>query len=419
MSVAWIRASSRRLTAVVVTVVLTAALGACSPGPAPPAQPLQPDSGYRAVLEEFSRRMLDDGAPAVLIQMRVGGDEWSAAYGVRNLDGGSRAETTDPVHVGGVTKSMVAVCVLKLVEEGRVQLDAPVSAYLPDFNQITHAPGPVTVRQLLQHRSGMPSVDGPLYDPATVQQALTTKVSLADLLAMAGRISWQAKLAQGFEYSNSNYIALALIVERLRSRPIGEVIRTEIIEPLGLTGTSMTAAGPPPSSMVHGYITLDSKQLDVTYPAAQIGNAAGGMVSSVADMNTFYRALLQDRLLTADTITQMQSPLYARYGLGVVRWNDLCTNDFYYGHPGDVPGYGTIAMSSSDGTRQLAMAVAFPPEPLQSGAPRILQEMQAIAEDTLNATCQTGPSAPVQAAEGSPGGDASGYVTRRQESLRQ
>ena len=235
----------------------------------------------------------------------------------------------------------------------------------------------------------MPSVDGPLYDPDTVRQALTTKVSLAQLLAMAGRISWQPKLAQGFEYSNSNYIALALIVERLRRRPIGEVIRTDVIEPLGLTGTSMTAAGPAPSSMVHGYITLDRKPLDVTYPAA--------------DVNTFYRALLQDRLLKPDTIAQMQSPLYARYGLGVVRWNDLCTNDFYYGHPGDVPGYGTIAMTSSDGTRQLAMAVAYPPAPLEPGASRILQEMEAIAEDTLNATCDAGASAPAQAAAAGPG----------------
>ena len=134
-------------------------------------QPVSPDSGYRTVLEQFGRRLLDDGAPAVLIQVRVGGDEWSAAYGVRNLDSPSRAEITDPVHVGGITKSMVAVCVLKLAEEGRLELDAPVSTYLPEFNKVMHPPGPVTVRQLLQHRSGMPSVDGPLFDPATVRRS--------------------------------------------------------------------------------------------------------------------------------------------------------------------------------------------------------------------------------------------------------
>ena len=170
MSVAWIRASSRRLTAAIVAVVLAAATGGCSPGPEPPVQPVSPDSGYRAMLEQFGRRLLDDGAPAVLIQIRVGGDEWSAAYGVRNLASHFRAEITDPVHVGGITKSMVAVCVLKLAEEGRLELDAPVSTYLPEFNKVMHPPGPVTVRQLLQHRSGMPSVDGPLFDPATVRR---------------------------------------------------------------------------------------------------------------------------------------------------------------------------------------------------------------------------------------------------------
>ena len=312
---------------------------------------------------------------------------------MRNLESRPGADITDPVHIGGITKSMVAVSVLKLVEEGRLQLEAPVSTYLPDFDRVMHPPGPVTVRQLLQHRSGMPSVNGPLFDPATVRQALTTRVSLAELLAMAGRISWQAKLAQGFAYSNSNYIALALIVERLRGRPIGEVIRTDIIEPLGLSRTLMTAAGPPPSDMVHGYITLDSKRLDVSYPAAQIDNAAVGMVSSVADVNAFYRGLLQNRLLKPDTITQMESPLYARYALGVVRWNDLCTNDFYYGHPGEVPGYGTISMSSADGSRQLTIAVAYPPEPLEVQTTRILLAMQAIAENTLNATCPAGPTA--------------------------
>ncbi len=67
---------------------------------------------------------------------------------------------------------------------------------------------------------------------------------------MAGRMPWEKRLAQGFEYSHSNYIALALIVERIRGRPIGDVIRTDIVEPLGLSGTRMTA--PRPAAVVHG-----------------------------------------------------------------------------------------------------------------------------------------------------------------------
>lgn len=339
------------------------------------------------MLEPYSEELLQEGALAVVVEARVGSEKWAHAVGARSRDGGVPVRPGDPVHVGGITQTMVAVSVLKLAEEGVLQLDAPASAYLPGFDQLLHPPEPVSVRQLLQHRSGMPSVNGPLFDPATVRQALTQSLSLADRLALAGTMPWEKKLAQGFEYSHSNYIALAMIVERLRGRPIGDVIRADIVEPLDLSGTRMTALGPPPSSMVHGYIMLDDQPLDVTYPAAQIGNAAAGMVSTVADLNSFYRALLQHKLLKPATVKEMQSPVYARYGLGVFRWNDLCTNDFYYGHSGDVPGYGTIALASADGTRQLAMAVAYPPEPLKTGASPALQEMETMAVDALNATC--------------------------------
>src|SRR6476660_4460368 len=115
MPMVWIRAKSRRLTAAILAVVLTAALGGCVPGPKPPA-PVSPDSGYRAVLEQFGRRLLDDGAPAVLIQVRLGGDEWSATYGVRNLNSPSRAEITGPVHIGRGTKSMAAACAHQLAD---------------------------------------------------------------------------------------------------------------------------------------------------------------------------------------------------------------------------------------------------------------------------------------------------------------
>jgi D-alanyl-D-alanine carboxypeptidase len=68
-------------------------------------------------------------------------------------------------------------------------------------------------------------------------------------------------------------------------------------------------------------------------------------------------------LLPLSVVAEMESPLYARYGLGLVRWNDMCTNDFYYGHGGDLPGYGTISISSADGSRQASMSLTYPPGP--------------------------------------------------------
>jgi hypothetical protein len=70
------------------------------------------------------------------------------------------------------------------------------------------------------------------------------------------------------------------------------------------------------------------------------------------------------------------------------QWNDRCTNGFYYGHSGDVPGYGTIAISSADGSRQLAMSVAYPPSPLPTRSYAIALEMTGLAQVALNASCR-------------------------------
>jgi D-alanyl-D-alanine carboxypeptidase len=385
-SVAWIRTLLFRLVAAATAAGLAAALGGCTAAPDPPEQ-LPSTARLAEALEEFSNRMLDDGAPAVLMQAKVRGEEWSRASGVRSLESQEPVEITDSLHVASVTKSFVAVSVLKLAAEGRLGLDDPVSKHLPEFDSIMHPPGPVTIRRLLQHESGMPDYGIPLLQQGSLRDVLATSWSHRDLLALAATQRWERRLGQGFEYSNTNYVALGMVVERLRGRPIGDVIRSDIVEPLGLTATRMTDRGPSPPSLVHGYVTIFGERLDVSYPALHSGAAASGLVSSVDDVDTFYAALLQGRLLPAAMVTEMQSPLYARYGLGIRRWNDTCTNNYYYGHAGDTAGYGTVSMSSADGTRQATVSLTYPPEPHSVTGNGIVDELLGVVEEALNNSC--------------------------------
>lgn len=338
-------------------------------------------------LEGFANRMLDDGAPAVLMQAKVRGQEWSRASGVRSLDGQEPVEIADPLHIASVTETFVAVSVLRLAAEGKLGLDDPVSKHLPDFDGIMHPPEPVTIRRLLQQRSGMPDYIIPLLQQGSLKEVLATSRSDRELLALAATQRWERKLAQGVEYSNSNYVALGMVVERLRGRPIAEVLRSDIVEPLGLEATWLAAPGPAPIPMVHGYVTIVDDRLDVTYPALRAGSSAAGMVSTVGDLNTFYGALLQGRLIPPAMVTEMQSPLYARYGLGIQRWNDTCTNNFYYGQAGDTFGYGTISMSSADGTRQASVSLAYPPGPFSFTGNGIVEDMVDVVGEALNASC--------------------------------
>lgn len=385
MSCGWVRASWS-MWAGVIAAVLAASTG-CTPAPQPTGPPSPTTLNVTTSLDEFANKMRDAGAPAVLVQAKMRGEEWSKAYGVRSLESEEPARISDRVWVGSVTKSFVAVSVLKLVAEGRLGLEDHVSQILPEVGSLLRPPEQVTVRQLLQHRSGMPDYVIPMLQQGSLREVFDTPLSHTERLALAGTQKWERKLAQGFEYSNSNYVALGMIVERLRARPIGDVLRTDIVEPLNLKGTAMTQSGPAPGDMVRGYITVFGERRDVSSIEMLVGSPDGGLISTVGDLNTFYSALLRGQLLPLALVAEMQSPLYARYGLGIGRWNDTCTNNFYYGHGGDLPGYGTFSVSSADGSRQVSMSLTHPPGPFGVRDNGFVDEMAETVVEALNAAC--------------------------------
>jgi D-alanyl-D-alanine carboxypeptidase len=370
----------------VIAAVLAASTG-CTPAPQPTGPRSPTTLNVTTSLDEFANKMRDAGAPAVLVQAKMRGEEWSKAYGVRSLESEEPARISDRVWVGSVTKSFVAVSVLKLVAEGRLGLEDHVSQILPEVGSLLRPPEQVTVRQLLQHRSGMPDYVIPMLQQGSLREVFDTPLSHTERLALAGTQKWERKLAQGFEYSNSNYVALGMIVERLRARPIGDVLRTDIVEPLNLKGTAMTQSGPAPGDMVRGYITVFGERRDVSSIEMLVGSPDGGLISTVGDLNTFYSALLRGQLLPLALVAEMQSPLYARYGLGIGRWNDTCTNNFYYGHGGDLPGYGTFSVSSADGSRQVSMSLTHPPGPFGVRDNGFVGEMAETVVEALNAAC--------------------------------
>ena len=386
MSCGRMRMIAGSIWAAVTAAVLAASTG-CTAAPQPTGPPSPTTLNVTASLDEFANKMRDAGAPAVLVQAKIRGEEWSRAYGVRSLESEEPARISDRTWVGSVTKSFVAVSVLKLVAEGRLGLEDHVSQILPEVDSLLRPPEQVTVRQLLQHRSGMPDYVIPMLQQGSLREVFDTPLSHTERLALAGTQKWEGKIAQGFEYSNSNYVALGLIVERLRARPIGDVLRTDIVEPLQLRGTAMTRSGPAPGDMVRGYITVFGERRDVSSIEMLVGSPDGGLISTVGDMNTFYSALLRGELLPLAQVAEMQSPLYALYGLGIGRWNDTCTNNYYYGHGGDVPGYGTFSVSSADGSRQVSMSLTYPPGPFGVRDNGIVSDMSETVVEALNAAC--------------------------------
>ncbi|POH73578.1 serine hydrolase domain-containing protein [Arthrobacter glacialis] len=342
----------------ILTAILALVLTGCTGAPPAPEQSSAAVVRYKTDLEDFSRNLLDLGAGAVLIEARINGDVWSHAVGVRSVGSPDPAEVTDPTHIASVTKSMVAVSVLKLVEEGLVQFKDPVAKHLPEFDSLVKPPGPVTVEHLLRHESGLPSYEQALYTSRPMRQALTQSISAAEGLALATTMPWVLAPGSGSDYSNSNYLVLGLLLERLRGQPVAEILRNDVFEPLGMVSTHLMSTGTVPPTMVHGHVVVDGERLDSAYFGGMMGNAAGGVVSTVADVNTFYAALLGGQLLKPATVREMQQ---APFGMGLMRWVDVC-GGFYYGHGGEGAGYRTMALNSADGAGQVTIAITHPPE---------------------------------------------------------
>ncbi|UEL28005.1 serine hydrolase [Pseudarthrobacter sp. L1SW] len=373
-----------RVTAGLCAILLAASMTACTSEPRPP-EPEPDKPAAFAILEDFSARMLAEGAPAVLVAVRSRGATWTHAAGVRNLESGEPATVSDPVRIGGITESFIAVSVMKLAAEGKLELDAEVNRYLPEFGTVLHPPGPVTVRQLLTHESALPDFSVPLLASGNWAETMNRPLSLEQQLALAATVPWNARLARIFDYSRSNYAALALIVERLRGEGIGQVLAEDTAAPLGLAKTRL--GGPTPAGMVHGYVTFEGRRTDVSMPAWQAESPSSGALSTVEEVNSFYAALLEGRLLPPDSVTAMKGGYSQYYGFALRRWNNTCNNRFYYGLPGDTDGYGMVAMTSEDGRSQLALAVAYPPAPPTLELNPLIFEMQDVAQEALNTLC--------------------------------
>ncbi|MBN3497860.1 serine hydrolase domain-containing protein [Arthrobacter pascens] len=390
---------SIRFAIVATVAIFLSAIGGCTAAPDPPdrqspAEQAPTAPAFASILEKYTDDVVALGAPSVHIQMNSQLGEWSKAVGVRSLENQEPAQLTDQVHIGDVTMSMVAVSVLKLVDEGKVRLDDPITQYLPELGDLINAPGAVSVRSLLSHRSGMPSYWEVLLKSTPMRDVLAKRMSYEERLAVAATVPWGTRAdtpagepVSEFSYSNSNYAVLGLLVERLRGRGIGDILARDVAEPLGLQATLMSREESAPEKMAHGYVLLGGERVDTTLPAHDIGNADSGVISTVADLNTFTAGLVQGKLLKAETVKEMHSSTYEGYGLGLTLFDDACSDSNYLGHVGDVPGYGTVALTSADGSRQVAIAVALPPgSPREEFDPRVNQ-MVNVALEALNMAC--------------------------------
>jgi len=355
-------------------LLLTLALAGAALVAGAPAQALATHSDASAVpgrddLRAALQPVLDAGAPGAIALVRRGEQLRRVAVGTADVGTGREMSADDHVRVGSVTKTFVAVVALQLVAERRLRLDDPVQRWLPGVLPYGSS---VTVRQLLNHTSGVPEYVEKLLQIIATQPG-TPWLEHRTPQELVGLVAGDPPLfpaGSGWQYSNTNYVLVGMIIERVTGRGLAAEVDRRIFDRLGLRHTSFpTDEVTLPRPAARGYLPgADGAPVDVTEYNPSAFWAAGAIVSTVDDLARFYRALLTGALLPPAQLRQMLTYVDAgglAYGLGIFTVQTPCGPAI--GHNGAVPGFATDVFTSPDGRRQVVLASnLFPGATLQA-----------------------------------------------------
>ncbi|WP_258724590.1 serine hydrolase domain-containing protein [Cellulomonas sp. NS3] len=397
----WTPEDQTALSRAVLAAAEQAASGPAAPDARRAPRPTEPATPGvdRAALDAAARTLVDDGAVAVTARVETPALRWSGAEGVRRLDHRSPARTTDRFRVASITKPMIATLVMQAVERGALSLDTRVEDVLPGL-----LPGQpeVTVEHLLSHRSGMPTGTDSLLaarmaDPTSLDEffaVLGEDYTDADHVAAALATPWLFPPGSGFGYSNSGYVVLGMMLEEVTGRDLERLLRDGVLRPARMRHSAYPdepqSRGPFLVGAAYtgeegaGWYSLGHFDPDVF-------GAAGAATSTTADLLSFTDALLLGRLVQPATVADMTTPRSTdvlEYGLGVYRVPDPCAPPeapvYLYGHDGASFGTLSVALSSPDGSRSLALGVTGRN---LSADPEALYDLNALLVPMLLATC--------------------------------
>ncbi|MFF2331051.1 MULTISPECIES: serine hydrolase domain-containing protein [unclassified Streptomyces] len=327
---------------VLLAIPLLAALLCLGTANLPSEPHLMPAAAY------LPRLVAGGGAPtAALLARRAS----SAPYDTyRSTGPGIRR--TDRFRAGSITKTFVATVVLQLVGERRLHLSDPVDRLLPGLIRGNGNDGRrITLRALLSHTSG-------LYDYTDDTSARPVSATGAVQVALSHR---PTNAPGGYAYSNTNYIVLGLVVQRVTGNDYATEIRRRVITPLGLTGTSLPGARtslPDPHGRGYTRDPADGSLHDVTALDPRTAGAAGELISTLTDLNRFYAALLSGGLLPPAQLAALLNTdaTHGVYGLGIYPQKLSC-GITVWGHNGRIAGSQVRTASTRDGRHTLTYRV--------------------------------------------------------------
>ena len=318
---------------------------------------IAPDTDYAAAAEMLERfiahEMADKDLPALSIAL-VDDQKivWSKGFGFADPKKKVPATSETLYRVGSVSKLFTDIAVMQLVEQGKLDLDAPVTRYLPDFRPRNAFGRSVTLRQLMSHRSGL------VREPPVGNYFETTEPSLARTIASLNQTALVYAPETRTKYSNAAIATVGYVLERTQGEPFAKYLKRAVLDPLSLERSSFEPTPEITNRLAKAYMwTIDGRVFDA--PTFELGmSPAGSMYTTVTDMGRFMSVLFaggrgtKGQMLKASTIDQMWTPQFAQpgqktgygIGFGIRELEGRRT----VGHGGAIYGFATTLKAMPD-----------------------------------------------------------------------
>ncbi|WP_035430722.1 serine hydrolase domain-containing protein [Bacillus sp. UNC322MFChir4.1] len=317
----------------------------------------------RNSVKQAMRDTLHLGFPGILAKTSEGGKTWGYAAGVANLSTKKPMKTDFRFRIASVTKTFTATVVLQLAAENRLNLDDSIEKWLPGVIQGNgYDAKQITIRQILNHTSGIAEYSRS--KEADFFKNTKKSFTAEELVKIGLSLPPDFVPGKGWSYSNTGYVLLGILIEKVTGNSYAEEIENRIIEPLELSNTFLPGNSSviPGTNHARGYFQPDgvSELKDVTYYNPSIGSSAGDMISTADDLNKFFSYLLSGKLLNEQQLKQMLTTVptgsaeLGGYGLGIYE-TKLPNGVSIWGHSGGIPGFSTFAGGTLGGKHTLAV----------------------------------------------------------------
>jgi len=313
----------------------------------------------RTSVKNAIRDALQLGYPGILANISKGGKTWSYAAGIADVRTKKTMKADFRFRIGSVTKTFIATVLLQLSGENRLNLDDSIEKWLPGVIQGNGYDGnQITIRQILNHTSGIADyMNSKDFDIMDTKKSYTAE----EFVKMGISLPPEFAPGKGWSYSNTGYVLLGILIEKVTGNSYAEEIENRIIEPLDLSNTFLPGNSSviPGTKHARGYIQLDgaSELKDVTY--INPGSSDGDMISTADDLNKFFSYLLSGKLLKEQQLKEMLTTVPTDregtgYGLGIVEFK-LPNGVSVWGHRGSVLGFSTFVGGTLGGKHTLAV----------------------------------------------------------------